>query len=38
VKEVVKRADAFVQEVYSEFVFGEYDRETVTLATGGAAE
>lgn len=38
VKEVVGRANTFVQEVYSEFVFGKYDRETVTMAIGRGAE
>jgi len=38
IKAVVEKADEFVRDVYGEFVFGEYDRETVTMATGGVAE
>ena len=38
IKEVVEKADEFVRDVYGEFVFGEYDRETVTMATGGVED
>lgn len=38
VREVVERADEFVDEVFDEFVFGEYDREIVTMATGGVED
>jgi len=38
VREVVERADEFVDEVYDEFVFGEYDREIVTMVVGGVED